>query len=399
MSRRERKENARPGALRAYVGAIALFAAAAAFAAEPDPARARELVEAAQTQPPSTVDGHLELGRAYYVLGQYAEAKIEFETVLRFDNLPQDLLSQVEIYNQAATQALDEKRSLTGFGYAETGIGRYQVNNTVGTNALGGGDRRDTFYNARAGGGMNYALPNDYAIDATLDYRFRYYDNSESRNDSDLRWRLAGSRSFGESNLAVGFRGRTSYRGDGDYRNDAGLFADYRYRVDPDNQLTLGAEYRRRRYPEGRLRDRSRTSADVSGGWVHSLLEGAGSLTLTAHGGQHFATSRPDGNSSFYGATAALDFTVNNKLGWGTFVWWERDAFNNDRIHFHPDALDNSVLLRRKDNLYEVGAYLVWEFVPTWTLRPELLWIRDQSNSIGFNYSSTEFWLNIRKGF
>jgi len=29
--------------------------------------------------------------------------------------------------------------------------------------------------------------------------------------------------------------------------------------------------------------------------------------------------------------------------------------------------LDNSVLLRRKDNLYEVGACLMWEFVPTWT--------------------------------
>lgn len=385
--------------LRSGLASIAWLCAGTAFAADPDVARARELVQAAQTRAPDTVAAHLELGRAYFALGQYAEAKIEFETVLRFDNLPQDLLSQVEIYNDAARQALDEKRPLTAFGYAETGVGRYRVNSTRGTDAFGGGDRRDTFYNARVGGGMNYALPNDYALDGSLDYRFRYYDNSESRNDSDLRWRFAGSRSFGDNNLAVGVRGRNSYRGDGDYRNDAGIFTDYRYRVDPDNQLTLGAEYRRRRYPEGALRDRSRTSADISGGWVHSLLDGSGSLTVTAHGGQHFATSRPDGNSSFYGATVALDFTVNNTLGWGTFAWWERDAYNIDRVHFHPDTLDNSVLLRRKDNLYEVGAYLVWEFAPTWTLRPEILWIRDQSNSVGFNYSSTEVWLNIRKGF
>ncbi|MDM0017824.1 porin family protein [Variovorax saccharolyticus] len=399
MSRRKRWEKTHRAALCAFVGSLALLGASAASAAEPDPARAREIVEAAQRTPPDSVAAHLELGRAYFVLGQYAEAKIEFETVLRFDSLPQDLLSQVEIYNKAANQALDEKRSLTGFGYAETGIGRYRVNSTRGTDAFGGGDRRDDFVNARVGGGLNYALPNGYALDASLDYRGRYYDNSDSRNDSDLRWRVAGSRSFGENNLAVGLRGRNSYRGDSDFRNDAGLFADYRYRVDPDNQLTLGAEYRRRRYPEGPLRERSRTSADISGGWVHSLLDGSGSLTVTAHGGQHFATSRPDGNSNFYGATVALDFTVNNKLSWGTFAWWERDAFNADRIHFHPDTLDNSVFLRRKDNLYEVGAYLVWEFVPTWTLRPELLWIRDQSNSVGFNYSSTEFWLNVRKAF
>ena len=399
MGRRTRWGTLHRAALCAFVGSLALLAASAVSAAEPDPARARDIVEAAQRKPPDSVAAHLELGRAYFVLGQYAEAKIEFETVLRFDSLPQDLLSQVEIYNKAANQALDDKRALTGFGYAETGIGRYRVNSTRGTDAFGGGDRRDDFVNARVGGGLNYALPDGYALDASLDYRGRYYDNPDSRNDSDLRWRVAGSRSFGENNLAVGLRGRNSYRGDSDFRNDAGLFADYRFRVDPDNQLTLGAEYRRRRYPEGPLRERSRTSADISGGWVHSLLDGSGSLTVTAHGGQHFATNRPDGDSSFYGATVALDFTVNNKLSWGTFAWWERDAFNADRIHFHPDTLDNSVFLRRKDNLYEVGAYLVWEFVPTWTLRPELLWIRDQSNSVGFNYSATEFWLNVRKAF
>lgn len=379
--------------------ALLMLFALAAPAAELDQKRAREVVEAATAKPPDSVAGHLELGRAYFALGQFAEAKIEFETVLRFANLPQDLLGQVEIYNEAARQALDEKRPLTAFGYAETGIGRYRVNSTRGTDALGGGDRRDTFFNGRVGGGLNYALPNDYALDASLDYRFRYYDNPDTRNDSDLRWRLAGSRSMGEGNLAIGFQGRNSYRGNGNFRNDAGLFADFRHRVDEDNQLSVGAEYRRRRYPEGRERDLSRTSAQVSAGWVHSLLDGAGSLSITAHGGQHFATSRPDGNSDFYGATMALDFTVNSRVAWGTFVWWERDAYNIDQIHFHPDALDNSVQIRRKDNLYEVGAYLVWEFAPSWTLRPELLWIRDQSNAVSFNYSSTEVWLNIRKSF
>src|SRR5678815_553073 len=98
MSRSNRLATAYRGALRACMG-MALLGATAAFAADPDPARARELVQAAQAQPPSTVAAHLELGRAYYVLGQYAEAKIEFATVLRFDNLPLGLLSQVEIYN------------------------------------------------------------------------------------------------------------------------------------------------------------------------------------------------------------------------------------------------------------------------------------------------------------
>jgi hypothetical protein len=42
---------------------------------------------------------------------------------------------------------------------------------------------------------------------------------------------------------------------------------------------------------------------------------------------------------------------------------------------------------------------VVWEFARNWTLRPEILYIRDQSNAIAFNYSSTEVWLNVRYGF
>ena len=190
-----------------------------------------------------------------------------------------------------------------------------------------------------------------------------------------------------------------SYRGDSIYRNDYSIFTNYRYRFDPDNQFTLGAEVQRRRYPEGRLRERSRTTATGTAGWVRSLLDGRASFSLEAHGGYNYATSRPDGDSAIFGATAELDFTFTDRLGGFIFAWYERDVFNTDAVHFHPDALDETVILRRKDNLYEVGAGLVWEFAGGWSLRPEILYILDDSNGVGFNYSSTEYWLNVRKGF
>ncbi|HET9042835.1 MAG TPA: tetratricopeptide repeat protein [Burkholderiales bacterium] len=363
------------------------------------PEKALALFERSLAQRPNDAAAHLALGRAYFALGRYAEAKIEFETVLRVDDLPPDLLTQVEIYDQLARQSLDEGRRLTSFGYAETGIGGYRVNSTRGTDAFGGGDRSDSFFNARVGGGLNYALDNGYALDANLDYRFRSFDNDDIRNDSDWRWRAAGSRAFGENNLAVGFRGRVSYRGGGQYRNDYSIFTNYRYRYDEDNQFTVGAELQRRRYPDGPLRERSRTTATATAGWVRSLFDGRGSFSLTGHGGYNYATSRPDGDSAIYGATANLDYTFTDRLAGFMFAWWERDAFNTDAIHFHPDSLDEGVVLRRKDNLYEFGGGLVWEFARGWTFRPEILYIRDESNSVGFNYSSTEYWLNVRKAF
>ena len=87
-------------ALCALAVTMALLVANAALAAD------SELASDPGAQPDS-VDAHLARGREYVARGQYAEAKIEFETVLRFDNLPPDLLSQVRIYDaQAAIQSV-----------------------------------------------------------------------------------------------------------------------------------------------------------------------------------------------------------------------------------------------------------------------------------------------------
>ena len=363
------------------------------------PEEAKRLLERSLAKDPDFSAAHLALGRAYFALGMYAEAKIEFETVLRLDNLPPDLESQVAIYAEAAREVLEEGRRLVATAFVLGGVGRYRVNSTRGTDAFGGGDRRDTFYNAGAGGALAYVLDNGYSLNGSARYDFRWFDNQDIRNDSDLRWRAGASRNLGEGNLAFGVNGRVSYRGDSQYRNDYGLFVDYLHRVDEDNQIGIGALLQRRRYPTGALRERSRTLADLSLSWVRALFEGKGSFTLKGHGGYQYATSRDDGDAAVFGAQATLDYTFSETLGGFVFGLWERNNFNTDALHFHPDALDEGVILRRNDNLYEVGAGLVWEFARGWTLRPEVLYIRDQSNSVGFNYSSTETWINVRKDF
>ncbi|WP_216963205.1 MULTISPECIES: tetratricopeptide repeat protein [unclassified Lysobacter] len=360
--------------------------------------QARVALEHSIELDPDDTEAHLALGRAFRALGQYAKARDQFEVALRFENLPSDLLTQVEIYDDAAREVLENERSTTAFGYAVAGYGRYRVNSTRGTNVLGGGDRDELFWNLRAGGGINHSFGNGYAIDGTLDYRQRFYDE-ESRDDRDLRWSFAGSRGVDDGNVALGLRGRVSYRGNGDYRNDVAGFVDYSRNLNLDNQLTMGVSVERRRYPSGPLRARSRTNASASLGWSTSFADGAASFSFTAHGGRNYATSRPDGESDVYGATANLDYTFGDTLDAFVFVWWERDAYNTDRVHFHPDEVDEEAILRREDNLYEGGLGVVWEFLPSWSLRPELLYIRDQSNVVGFNYSSTEVWINVRKNF
>lgn len=383
-----------------FIGAGSTFAAGSNLAqanaslAAGQAAEAKALFEQALASDPDSIEAHLGLGRAYFELGKFAEAQLAFETVLHLEGLPPDLLTRVTAYNKAAQEYLEEGRRTTYFGYAETGIGGYKTNSTRATSS---GDQDSTFFNARVGGGLDHRLDDGYAVDANVDYRFRYHDESGVRNDADLRWRVAGSRAIGENNLAVGFRGRNSYRGDGIFRNDYFLFSSYDMRLDELNQLSIGGEIGKRRYPSGPLEERTRSSADANISWTRVLSDSA-TFSATGHVGRHFNTDRPDGESTFWGAMVDLDLAIRDDLSWYSFAWYESDRYNTDRLHFHPDEIDQ-VILRRDDNLYEIGTQVIWQFGEGWTFRPEILYIRDESNAFNFNYSSTEYWLNVRKAF
>jgi tetratricopeptide (TPR) repeat protein len=347
---------------------------------------------------PDSIDAHLGLARAYLALGNYASAKIEFESVLHFEDLPPDLHQQVKIYMDAALAYASGDRFLPS-GYLISGVGNYRVNATSGTDEFGGSDTDDNFFSLRGGAGFNYFLNEDYALNGSLDYRYRDYNNGDRRDDKDLRWNGAVNRTIGENNLLVGLRGRSSYRGNGDWRNDYGIYGDWRQVLSPDDQLNVGLEVRRRQYPRGRLRERSRDIAESTLGWTHALLHGTASFSLVASGGREFSTDdRPDGDSNFYGLSPSLNFTLSETVGGFVFGWWQRQRYNIERLNV--DGADNFLgILEREDDLYEAGGGLNWQFAPSWSLNPEILYIRDDSNILAENYSSTEIWITIRRDF
>ena len=359
------------------------------------PHEAQKFFERSLAASPSAPEAHLGLGRAYLALSDYASAKIEFETVLRFDDLPANLHQQAEIY-AAAAQGYAAGRRLLPFGYAAVGVGNYRVNPNSGTDAFGGSDTNDGFFSGRIGGGLNYLLPGDYALAASLDFRGRVYGNDNRRHDADWRWNAAASRTFGEHNLALGLRGRVSYRGNGIYRNDWGVYGDWRFRLDQRNQITAGMEFRQRLYPAGPLQARSRNIVEATTGWTHSMLDGKASFTLAGQIGGEFATQgRPDGNSFFFGLSPTLNFTLTESVGFFVTFWWQNDRYNVEQFNVGPGD-EVLGIATRNDNLYEAGAGFTWEFARGWSFNPEVLYIRDKSNILALNYSSTEVWITLR---
>ena len=359
-----------------------------------DYAAARTAFGEALEADPSSVAAHLGLARSYYGLGEYSRAVLEFENVLRFADLPPDMLDQAATYDALASQ-YEAGRKLRGFYYAETGIGNYRENSSASTDIFGGAGENTAFWPFRIGGGLNANVTERHMLNATLDYRFRWYDDSDRRNDSDWRWNVNLSRPVDDDSLRFGVRGRVSYRGDGQHRNDWGVFATYGIGLGPDDRLTFGGEFRERRYPRGPLRERTRDIAEATGSWTHSLANGRTALTFGANVGQEWATQdRPDGDASFWGVNGELDHAFSDELD--AFLWWSylNEGYDDERPDF---TTDEQLLVVRNDDLWNFGGGLVWRFAPGWSLRPTFEYNWEESNIPALAYSSTELWLTIRK--
>jgi hypothetical protein len=365
----------------------ALVLGGGAFGAEPT------AVEAPTGEDP--VVDHLTRGQVYLERGEYARAVQEYEQVLRFDNLPPDLRQQAEIYAKAA-KGYREGERLSAFGFAETGGGFYRENVTRTTNALGGDPVRDWFWEARVGGGLGYIVTDAITIDGNLDYQFRYYDDTDRRDDEDLRWNAAVIQSLANGSQSIGVRGRASYRGGDGYRQDYGLFLNRAFVLDSDNRITLEGEIRSREYPSGRERDRSRDIAQVWLGWTRNLMDGKAAVTFSINGGREWAThDREGGDQTIYGAQIDWSMDFNERLGAFLFGLWEHNGYHDDVAR--GDEFDRT--LRPELDIYELGGGLTYAFAPGWSLRPEVLYIRDEGNTQFSDYSATEIWMMVRRSF
>jgi tetratricopeptide (TPR) repeat protein len=339
---------------------------------------------------------HLERGLAYLAQGDYARAVIEFEQVLQLDYVSLDLRERAESYAEAARRYQRGER-LTFSGFLETGGGYYRENTTDSTRAVGS-RASEPFVLFRANGGVSYLPGNDLAYTGNLDYRYRNYDEEGRRDDRDLRWRGMVQRSLAQGSQGLGVRGRVSYRGESTYRNDYGIFANRGFVLDSDNEIVIEADVRRREY-QSRLRDRSRTNADVGVTWTRAEQDGRGSLSVNVMAGYEWRRSdSPDGDATLYGMSVDYGKEISPRTSMFLFGWYEHNGYHRDRVLY--DEADAPVGVKtRADDLFEFGGGLIYRFAPDWTLRPEILYILDDSNTLWGNYSSTEFWVSVRRAF
>lgn len=352
---------------------------------------------------PNYVGVRLEMGRAYLALGDYARAKLEFETVLRFDNLPPGLREQAEIYGKSAETLIAGKR-LTGHGYLEAAYG-YDSNVQSATtdsqiSVVNGGTlvlppealRRGDQYKAVAGGGeLIYGLTERFGAYGGADVRARWYSDMDTSDNLSIEGRVGFAYNGAASNLRVGVAGGEYWLDNQKIRNSIGLVTDYRYLAGKQDQITANVTGMRYRFPPEAFSLQDFDLYQAALGWLHSAEDGKAAVGFTVLGGKEDATrDRPDGDKPFWGLRLVLQGVLLDSVS----------AFLVGGAQVGKYSLVNDLFdVRREDKLYDATAGISWTFAKGWSLRPQVVYYKNDSNIPLYQYDRTDTSINLRVDF
>ena len=364
------------------------------------PSKASFIYERILAVEPNFVGVRLEMGRAYLALGDFARAKLEFETVLRFDNLPPDLRQQAQIYGNAADQYLAGKRTV-GFAYLEFGYG-YDTNPQSATRIsevtlAGGGTlllpqsalaRGDQYSAFTAGGELIHALTDRVSIFAGGEARARLFRDLDIAEFGTVDLRAGLGYSEGAHNVRFALTGGRFWLDDTKARDSAGGTLDYRYLAGKLDQITLGLSASRNKFIPDALVVNSYDLAQASAGWLHAAADGKGAAGLTLLAGSEMATEgRVDGDKPFVGLRIILQRTFANNIG----------AFVSAGLLYGEYSEVNPLFgTERADTMGDVTLGVSWSFAKGWSLRPQVTYMENDSNQSLYKYDRTDVSLNLR---
>ncbi len=379
-----------------------LFGIAALDSGRPD--KATLALERVLTVNPDFAGARLDFARAYFALGNYPRAKTEFEIVLKL-NPPPTARVTVENYLSAIEQRAPIKRAGTS-GYIEASLGYdTNVNNAIGesqifvplfgaTFALSPTSvaTSDAYLGLAFGGQTSQRLTPASSVYVSADIKNRrHFDAGEFDTlNAELRTGLTTVQAANSYSLGLQL-GRLYLDGESN-RNLLGLTAEWRRTLNAKNQIGLFGQYSQLRYQDPAVEVNDVNQALAGLGWVHVLGDGGRSVVFgSVFGGAEQETNgRPDGDKRMGGLRVGTQMLTGNKQTFSASFGVQSGQFSEENLAF---------LVKRKDILYDVSIGHTWHPAPNWSLRPQLVYSRNDSTVPIHEYTRTDISLSVRRDF
>jgi tetratricopeptide (TPR) repeat protein len=356
---------------------------------------------------PNFAGARVDMGRAYFALGDITRAKTEFEAVLTQNPPP---AAKVTIDNYlAAIEKQESTKKTKGTGYIEASVGHdtnvnYATSQSqIAVPALGnliftlnptGVKAPDDYLGLAFGGEVNHQVKPTLGLYAGADVRNRS-NSTQDRFDStsfDARAGVALGEGANVVRLGV-LAGR--YELDGRTNRDTnGVNAEWRHLINPANQVSAFGQYARFRF-EPAISVNNFDQSTYGANWLHIINDGKGLVSASLFTGDERAPERADGGKRFNGLRLGGQVQLNEKT----------ELFAGLGAQFSKYDLANAAFssptesLTRDDKQYDANLGINWHYDKVWTVRPQIAYIRNNSNIVIYQFDRTDVSITIRRDF
>jgi tetratricopeptide (TPR) repeat protein len=244
---------------------------------------------------PANDRARLELARGYFLIGEYARARSEFEFVLRY-NPPAAVRRNIEGFLAAMQLRDDRRRASSARVYLEAGLGHDsnvnsgttldEIDLIFGTVSLDGSPSQavaDGFLQLAAGAQQAWRVSPEFSVFAGADIDHREHFRERSFNQSNIAFNAGFTQLRGEA-LYRFTLGLGELRVDDDrYRDTFSVGGEASFTRGPQHSATAFAQYFEYRHA-GADEVRDARAVTVGGTWTWGLpeLKGAPQLGLRA---------------------------------------------------------------------------------------------------------------------
>ena len=356
---------------------------------------------------PNFVGARIDMGRAYFALGDYTRAKTEFETVLTQDPPP---AAKVTIDNYLAAIAKQESAKKThATGYIEASVGHdSNVNfatseSQIAVPALGnlvftlnptGVKTPDDYLGFALGGEVNHQVNPTLGLYAGADVHSHSNSTQNQFNYNDFGGRAGVALGEGANVVRLGVLG-DRYELDSKINRDInGVNAEWRHLINPANQLSAFGQYARFRF-EPTISVNNFDQSTYGANWLHIINDGKGLVSASLFAGEERAPLRADGGKRFDGVRLGGQMQLNEKT----------ELFAGLGAQFSKFQLANAAFssptesVTRDDKQYDANLGINWHYDNVWTVRPQISYLRNNSNIVIYQFDRTDVSITIRRDF
>ena len=352
---------------------------------------------------PNNINARAEIAKAHFKLGEADTSKAEFQNILT-EKPSEEVAKSVEKYMSAIDKALG--LTTTFAAYLDFGLG-YDTNVNSATSAssvaapgFGGGnftltsaarEKSDGFINISGGISFRHPLSNTVAVFGTVNGN-THINNSETAFDTSTL-DFNGGFQFKKNIDTYTIAAQDSHfdLDTVNFRRAYGLTGQWQRDFDQSNQGSLYTQISRLEYHGNEIRDANRYV--IGSGWAHVF---GGDKTPVVFVGAYIGQentldSRADFLSNdIYGLRSGGQLSITPKLVAYGSLGYEARRYNKT---------DPAFLKTRSDDQYDASLGLRFLPAHNWSIKPQISYIKNDSNIVINQFERTIVSINARKDF